>query len=74
MPRVHHAAAPVFDTEVPVAIVGGGACGLTTALRLHTLGVSCVVLERDSFPSGSTALSWLHPGPGNPVADRTEGG
>ncbi len=57
MPRVHHAAAPVFDTEVPVAIVGGGACGLTTALQLHTLGVACVVLERDSFPSGSTALS-----------------
>ena len=57
MPRVHHAAAPAFDAEVPVAIVGGGACGLTTALRLHTLGVACVVLERDSFPSGSTALS-----------------
>ena len=57
LPRVHQAAAPAFEAEVPVAIVGGGACGLTTALRLHTLGVSCVVLERDSFPSGSTALS-----------------
>jgi fumarate reductase flavoprotein subunit len=43
--------------EVPVAIVGAGACGLVTALRLHDLGVSCVLLERDAQPSGSTALS-----------------
>jgi fumarate reductase flavoprotein subunit len=40
-----------------VAIVGGGACGLTAALTLHHLGVDCVVLERDALPSGSTALS-----------------
>ncbi len=40
-----------------VAIVGGGACGLTAALILSQLGVDCVVLERDALPAGSTALS-----------------
>ncbi|MGO4394988.1 FAD-dependent oxidoreductase [Variovorax sp. M-6] len=43
--------------HMPVAIVGGGACGLTAALMLHDAGVDCVVLERDAVPSGSTALS-----------------
>jgi len=45
------------DVHVPVAIVGGGACGLTAALMLADAGVACVVLERDALPSGSTALS-----------------
>ncbi|BEP44943.1 FAD-dependent oxidoreductase [Variovorax sp. V15] len=45
------------DAHVPVAIVGGGACGLTAALMLADAGVDCVVLERDALPSGSTALS-----------------
>src|SRR6218665_413363 len=45
------------DVHVAVAIVGGGACGLTAALMLHDAGVDCVVLERDALPSGSTALS-----------------
>lgn len=67
-PRVLRAGLPTFATQVPVAIVGAGACGLTTALRLHTLGVSCVVLERDAFPSGSTALSsGFIPAPGTRV-------
>ena len=43
--------------HISVAIVGGGACGLTAALRLRDLGVECLVLERDSSPTGSTALS-----------------
>lgn len=43
--------------RVPVAIVGGGACGLMAAIALRDLGVECVVLERDANPSGSTALS-----------------
>jgi fumarate reductase flavoprotein subunit len=43
--------------QVPVAIVGAGACGLTAALMLHDAGVECVLLERDATPSGSTALS-----------------
>ena len=45
------------EDHTPVAIVGGGACGLTAALALHRLGVECVVLERDAFAAGSTALS-----------------
>lgn len=40
-----------------VAIVGGGACGMTAALTLSQLGIDCVVLERDALPTGSTALS-----------------
>jgi len=43
--------------EIPVAIVGAGACGLMAALRLRDQGVECVLLERDAHPSGSTALS-----------------
>ncbi len=41
----------------PVVIVGAGACGLICALRMKTLGVEAIVIERDSTPSGSTALS-----------------
>lgn len=43
--------------HVPVVIVGAGACGLTAAIGLRARGVDCVLLERDSRPSGSTALS-----------------
>ena len=43
--------------EVPVAIVGAGACGLTAALALHDAGVEPLLVERDAVPSGSTALS-----------------
>lgn len=52
--RVERLNAPVHTA---VAIVGGGACGLTAALTLSQLGVDCVVLERDVLPTGSTALS-----------------
>jgi fumarate reductase flavoprotein subunit len=52
--RAERLAAPV---HLPVAIVGGGACGLMTAVALRDAGVECVVLERDAAPSGSTALS-----------------
>jgi fumarate reductase flavoprotein subunit len=41
----------------PVVIVGAGACGLICALRLKALGVEAIVIERDTTPSGSTALS-----------------
>ncbi|KIQ29564.1 3-ketosteroid dehydrogenase [Variovorax paradoxus] len=54
---VRRAAQVEADVHVPVAIVGGGACGLTAALMLADAGVECVVLERDVVPSGSTALS-----------------
>jgi fumarate reductase flavoprotein subunit len=54
---VRAAAMPPGSPEVPAAIVGTGACGLTAALRLRDAGVDCVLLERDPHPQGSTALS-----------------
>ena len=54
---IRRAAAVEADVHVAVAIVGGGACGLTAALMLADAGADCVVLERDALPSGSTALS-----------------
>ena len=45
------------EDHIPVVIVGGGACGLTAALALRRMGLECVVLERDAFAAGSTALS-----------------
>ncbi|WPH14834.1 FAD-dependent oxidoreductase [Variovorax paradoxus] len=54
---IRRAAQIEVDVHVAVAIVGGGACGLTAALMLSDAGVDCVVLERDALPSGSTALS-----------------
>ncbi len=56
-PRIVCAPLPAGTPHVAVAIVGGGACGLTSALMLHDAGVDCAVLERDASPSGSTALS-----------------
>jgi len=54
---VRAAAMPPGTTELPVAIVGSGACGLTAALMLRDAGIDCVLLERDARPQGSTALS-----------------
>jgi fumarate reductase flavoprotein subunit len=54
---VVRAAPPADAPQVPVAVVGAGACGLTAALMLADKGIECVVLERDAAPSGSTALS-----------------
>jgi fumarate reductase flavoprotein subunit len=48
---------PADAPQVAVAVVGGGACGLTAALMLADTGIDCVLLERDAAPSGSTALS-----------------
>lgn len=62
--------ADAVDAEVytAVAIVGGGASGLTAALMLADAGIDCVVLERDALPSGSTALSsGFIPAPGTRV-------
>lgn len=55
--RADRMPAAAQGNHVPVAIVGGGACGLTAALVLHDLGVGCAVLERDATPTGSSALS-----------------
>lgn len=46
-----------FDLELPVVIVGAGACGHVAALTLRDAGVEAVLLERDGLPQGSTALS-----------------
>jgi fumarate reductase flavoprotein subunit len=46
-----------FDASVPILIVGGGACGLVAALAAREHGAEVLVLERDEFPGGSTALS-----------------
>jgi len=48
---------PVFDAEVPVAIIGAGAAGLVAALACRGAGVEPLVLERDAVPRGSTSLS-----------------
>lgn len=52
-----HESDGIFDIEVPVAIVGGGACGLVAALTLADAGITPLVLERDALPTGSTGLS-----------------
>jgi fumarate reductase flavoprotein subunit len=44
---------PAGTPEVPVAIVGAGACGLVAALALRDAGIDCVLLERDAQPQGS---------------------
>ena len=56
-PRVVRTGDFEASVHVPVAIVGGGACGLVAAIALKDAGVDCLVLERDASPSGSTALS-----------------
>ena len=48
---------PAGTLEVPVCIVGGGACGLTAAIALRSHGCDVLVLERDASGTGSTALS-----------------
>ncbi len=49
---------PAIDLTCQVAVIGGGACGLTAAIwaRRHGAG-EVLVLERDASSSGSTALS-----------------
>jgi fumarate reductase flavoprotein subunit len=54
---VRAAAMPAGTPEVPVVIVGAGACGQTAAIALRGAGIDCLLLERDAQPRGSTALS-----------------
>ncbi len=51
------AAEVTFDAEIPIIIIGAGACGLVAALAAKGAGGGVVVLERDPVPQGSTALS-----------------
>jgi succinate dehydrogenase/fumarate reductase flavoprotein subunit len=46
-----------FEVSAPVVVVGAGAAGFCAALAVQEVGVEVVVLERDSVPRGSTALS-----------------
>lgn len=48
---------PGFDLDVPILIVGAGACGLVAALTANDAGAEVLVVEADAAPSGSTALS-----------------
>lgn len=48
---------PPGTPEVPVVIVGAGACGQVAAIALRDAGIDCLLLERDERPRGSTALS-----------------
>lgn len=57
MSNVRPAAGMAFDTHVQVLIIGGGACGLTAALKAKDAGAEVVVLEREPNLSGSTAMS-----------------
>ena len=47
----------VFAVSAPLVIIGAGAAGLCAALAANEAGVDIIVLERDSVPRGSTALS-----------------
>jgi len=46
-----------FAVSIPIIIVGAGAAGLCAALSAREAGADVLVLERDSLPRGSTALS-----------------
>jgi fumarate reductase flavoprotein subunit len=46
-----------FDIEVPVLVIGAGASGMVAALSAVDAGGEVLVIEADSVPSGSTALS-----------------
>lgn len=57
MNTVLPAAGIAFEVDLPVVIIGAGAAGLTAALAVREAGVDVLVLERDTLPRGSTALS-----------------
>lgn len=46
-----------FDLDVDTLIIGAGACGLVAALAAQETEQSVLVLEADTVPRGSTALS-----------------
>jgi fumarate reductase flavoprotein subunit len=46
-----------FPLDVPVLVIGAGACGMTASLAASERGADVLVLERDPAPAGSTALS-----------------
>ncbi len=57
---------PRSADRIPVAIIGGGGCGMTAAIALQRAGIDAVVFERDASPMGTTAMSTgLIPGAGS---------
>lgn len=46
-----------FEFEVPVLVVGGGACGCIAALAAHDAGAAPLLIEADARPMGSTGMS-----------------
>lgn len=46
-----------IEPQVPVLVIGAGACGLSAALAARDAGHEVLVLERDALPRGSTAMS-----------------
>lgn len=46
-----------FDVEIPVIVIGAGACGIVAGLAAAEGGAEVLILERDEIPQGSTALS-----------------
>ncbi|HUN69962.1 MAG TPA: FAD-dependent oxidoreductase [Burkholderiales bacterium] len=46
-----------FATQVPVLIIGAGACGTIAALAANERGAEVLILERDAKPAGNTSLS-----------------
>lgn len=47
-----------YDIEVPIAVIGGGACGFTAAIAAARDGAEVYVFERDKNPAGATAMSY----------------
>ena len=48
---------PDFESHIPVAVIGAGACGLAAALAARDAGRDVIVFERDERPWGSTSMS-----------------
>lgn len=46
-----------FVAEMPLVIIGAGACGLVAGLAALSAGIEAVVVERDKIPRGSTFMS-----------------
>ena len=46
-----------FEINVPVVIIGAGACGATAALSAREAGADVLLIERDDSPRGNTTLS-----------------
>lgn len=72
---VHPDVAPppaCYDVEVQTLIIGAGACGMIAALAAHEAGQDVLLVEADTLPSGSTALSaGLIPAAGTQIQARS---